>query len=532
MDETTDALPITQNIDDRTISQDKKEEIIQGEIQNVFEEDLYENDCTSAIKQTPVTLVEIKIPVIVFTIILAFLLSFEFIFKNKIPKQIYVLIVFGMILLDGYIFTTIFYKIVLFFLPKKNIYFFLLEDNTKLIQATIYLLCILISIIVFFDTPTKNFTFTASNKHIIGLINSVFLSFLLISLILLTKACLISGINYRNQHRYYKHRISLNNKYMALITKLNSIMNEDIYSNLKKWSKKIFLKISSNKVIITIKDLNNFFNQADSTYIFRLFDTNRDNSIEEPEFINRYLSIFREKRNLSIALTQNSSGLYKLNILCTLCTIPIMLFSTFMSFGAMNNYASSIGLMTGGILSFSFAFSSSISELIDCIVLVYFIRPFDIGDMIGFNNKKYIVKKIGLLYSDLIEDTTLNIISNKFLKNQIIENYRTSDAITETFIKYYSYKSIVNKMDRISEEIIKFLETNFTLYTPLFHIYKFDVVRGVLKLNIEINIRCKFQELRGVYKKRDKFEIWFTELASALELEEMRPVVSKVSICY
>lgn len=520
MDEHIEEIPTIPEIIDRTVSTNKKKEIIQEEIQNIFEENLYEN-CNNAIKPIEINLKYLKVNSILLIFFIIIILTLEFIFKKSIDNKYYNIILLILILIDAYFLTYIIYKIILLYFPQDNIYYFLLGDNMILIRITLYLISSLIILLIFFKSPNnKGFTFIGSNKQITGLINSIITSLLSISLILLLKEFFISSINYRNQNHYYKHRIELNNKYISLINKLNSILNEEIYPNLKKWSKKIFNKISNENNIIKIENLEEYFSPFISRNIFRLFDTNHDNSIEETEFISRYLSIFTEKKNLSFALTQNSSGLYKLNILCTICTIPIMSLLIFMCFGAMENYSSSLGVFAGGLLSLSFAFSNSISELVDCIILIYFVRPFDIGDMIGFNNKKYIVKKIGLLYSDLIEDSTLNIVSNKFLKQQKIENYRTANFITEVFIKYYTYESIIEKFDKISFEISKFLEINFNSFTPIFHIYRFDIVKDVLKLNIEINIRCKFQELRNTAKRRDSFELWFTELANQLELKQ------------
>merc|ERR1711974_513716 len=127
----------------------------------------------------------------------------------------------------------------------------------------------------------------------------------------------------------------------------------------------IFEIISADNQKIVHEDLQRFFDYEDSQQIFRLFDANHDGYIEKDEFISRYLSIFNEKKNLAIALTAHSGGIDKLNTICIILCIPTIVVFLFMCYGAMEKYSSSVGVFAGALLSLSFAFASSISELVD-----------------------------------------------------------------------------------------------------------------------------------------------------------------------
>lgn len=51
------------------------------------------------------------------------------------------------------------------------------------------------------------------------------------------------------------------------------------------------------------------------------------------------------------------------------------------------------------VLAFSFAYQNLLQDIVDNLYTLFFVRPYNIGDLIELNGQRYYVEEVGLLSS-------------------------------------------------------------------------------------------------------------------------------------
>ncbi|ELQ76496.1 Small Conductance Mechanosensitive Ion Channel (MscS) Family [Trachipleistophora hominis] len=333
---------------------------------------------------------------------------------------------------------------------------------------------------------------------------------------LLAKRIFLQYINHRIHYKYYKDRIRENKMIVEYLQSINNITGTELDEDETDWSNVIFDSMCIGKEVLTLDDFRKFFGTSNGTKIFGLFDIDENNEVTRDEFTKRYNSLFMEKKQLDLALVQNSYNLYKFDCLLSAIIVPAVLFSTFIVLGAQSefqNFFKSIGAL---LLSLSFAFSKLASDTFQSLIFVFFIRPFDIGDIIEIGGKTYVVSDLGLLYSTLLSDSRYETFPNELLRNSSIKNLRKSTHVTAKFEYCFKYDDY-SKLDKLKEMISSFLLENPTKYHEQFDINHFEILNeNKMKFTIQIVLSCPYQETRTIVERKDKFAIFVHECVKKL----------------
>lgn len=338
-------------------------------------------------------------------------------------------------------------------------------------------------------------------ESIISALLTIFASFLI-------KSLFIQYINYRIHYKYYKERIRKNNKIVKYLQNLNNVTGMPADDDVNATNNAIFDTMRGRKPALTLDDFRYHFGPTDGTRIFTLFDIDENSEVSREEFTRRYSSLLTEKAQLDTALLSNSSSIRKLDIVISLIIYPVTIALTLFCIDAHEKFANIFRFLTAILLSVSFAFSAVVSSTFQSIIFVFFVRPFDIGDIIEYDGKTFYVSDLGLLYSTFLSDSRYETVPNDELRKKSIKNFRKS---THATVKYtYSVPfSNLSRIDSIKERINTFLLDNPTKYQESCRIINIShSTAETVEFTIEIVVSCPYQEMHTLEERKDRFSVF------------------------
>lgn len=274
-------------------------------------------------------------------------------------------------------------------------------------------------------------------------------------------------------------------------------------------------KKGKNKEYLTVQDFDRLFSEPE---MFGLFDFDRNNKVTRHEFVKRYIALFEERERLKRALEQNSNNMMKINILISSLFVPFVVFIVLAFTGQLPSFQDSFTMAGLVIFPFTFAFKSLMEEIFSSVIFVFFIKPFDYGDIFFVENNKYEVLSIGILYSDfLLNDKFITLKNNTFNTAQIF-NLRKSDFITSTYTFKFDYKSFKENED----DFVDGLEDYFS-ETPSnsYKIGNFQVEKNVITVTLEVKNIVPYQEIDMIEERNDSFVLFVNNLIEEVNIVQL-----------
>lgn len=349
---------------------------------------------------------------------------------------------------------------------------------------------------------------------------SIIAAILLLFISLLSKRIFLQFINYRIHFKYYKERIRNNTKIVKYLHSLNEVTGLEPEKDVEEFNSKIFdsMKSDPSSESLVISDFQKHFGRPDGKKIFALFDIDENDSVSKEEFFKRYQSLLKEKELLDNALNANDTSIKKLDIICSIILFPLTFVFILFCLDAYSKFEGAFKLISAILLSVSFAFSSVVSSVFQSIIFVFFVRPFDIGDVIEYENKMFTVADLGILYSTLIYDSTYETIPNDKIRDKGIKNLRKSSHVTVNY-QYQTSETDFERIGALKEKIDNFLQENTVRYHEKCRIYNFcQLTNSEVKFSIQIIISCRYQELQTLEDRKDKFALFILNSTKEMNL--------------
>ncbi|KRH94024.1 Small Conductance Mechanosensitive Ion Channel (MscS) Family [Pseudoloma neurophilia] len=276
-----------------------------------------------------------------------------------------------------------------------------------------------------------------------------------------------------------------------------------------------------------------FFNLFHSTEMFNLFDFDKNKKVTKHEFIKRYIYLYEEREKLKRALKGNLQNMFKIQVLITSLFIPFIIFILLAMTGQLTSITESFTIAGLVVFPFSFAFKSVIEELFESVIFVFFIKPFDIGDIFfaqqqtaGKNTildtdeanlfaEKYEVVNIGILYSDFFLNGRFITLKNTSFNKFMIFNLRKSEFITHTYKLEFNKDKFLEK----EEEFIGKLDDHFSdLPTSSYKLSNYSIKNQSIRMFLETKRVIPYQEIDTIEERHDNFIIYLNELTKEIDL--------------
>lgn len=113
------------------------------------------------------------------------------------------------------------------------------------------------------------------------------------------------------------------------------------------------------------------------------------------------------------------------------------------------------------ILALSFAYQNMLSDIVDNVYTLFFIRPFNIGDLIEVDGERYYIEKVGLLSSECMhEDGYISYISNSFMRKQPLDNWNRGRWVLLKLTCLILPNTTIQQLDEFKQQFTYFCAHN------------------------------------------------------------------------
>ncbi len=153
-----------------------------------------------------------------------------------------------------------------------------------------------------------------------------------------------------------------------------------------------------------------------------------------------------------------------------------------------------MSLYTMYLMSFSFAFASTVQEFTGSCIFLFVKHPYDVGDRVDINSVDLIVEHISLLYTVFrrVDSNRTVQIPNIVKNGNWIENITRSRAMSEQFSLAISAATTFDDIEHLTNELKTFIvaDENRRDYQPEL---KMEVLNlgDMSKLDLGINLGYK-----------------------------------------
>ncbi|KAI5782773.1 Mechanosensitive ion channel-domain-containing protein [Geopyxis carbonaria] len=173
---------------------------------------------------------------------------------------------------------------------------------------------------------------------------------------------------------------------------------------------------------------------------------------------------------------------------------------------------SSVGTTIAGagtvLISLSFVFAVTAQEILGSCIFLFVKHPYDVGDRVDVDDKRFVVEHISLLYTILkrVDNHKTTQIPNNVLNTKMIENITRSKLMKEQIVVSVHFDTTFEDIQKLKHELSLFVQENSRDFMP-----ELDVeVAGIAKLDqldlrIEIKHRGNWANETLTLQRRNKF---------------------------
>jgi hypothetical protein len=268
-------------------------------------------------------------------------------------------------------------------------------------------------------------------------------------------------------------------------------------SKTKLLARRIFFSFRKpGREDMVFQDISRFFPSlevADAAYALFDRDGNGDVTLEETEqacgdFHREQLSIEHSMSDLDSAVGRLDNLLMSVYVVVAILIIAV----------ALDTQVASLITATGTlVLGLSWLIGSSLHDILTCIIFLFVLHPFDVGDKISLGkDASYTVKEIRLLSTILLDGHgTCVQVSNIVLSSAFIQNIRRSPKMSESFPFDVHYSTTFEQIERLRSLMLGFVQSERRDFQPLFDIVVVDIPdQEKMSLKAEIMYKSNWQQ--------------------------------------
>ncbi|KAJ3222419.1 hypothetical protein HK099_002322 [Clydaea vesicula] len=227
-------------------------------------------------------------------------------------------------------------------------------------------------------------------------------------------------------------------------------------SDAKKIARKIFESLTQKDSLIK-KDFEPYFESDELNNVFKIFDKDDNGNISKQEFKSKILEIFYNHENIEKSMRQSTQAISKLDSILKIFVWIIIFFVTIAIFSInVSAFMATFLSIWAGVL---FAISGSVQVLVQNLIFLFIIHPFDVGDRVEIEKECYVVKEFGLTATCLRLGNGKEIYAPNFmLAQKLIHNFRRSGPQSEPINLSVSKETSFQKIEMLKDKIVKYLE--------------------------------------------------------------------------
>ncbi|KAJ2826348.1 hypothetical protein IWW50_002401 [Coemansia erecta] len=300
-------------------------------------------------------------------------------------------------------------------------------------------------------------------------------------------------------------------------------MNSNQYAS--RLARKLFEALHGDRDYLIVDDFLPFFDkEEDAIKAFEFFDKDNNGDISKREMRDRVILIYKERRLLLAALSDMSQVVGKLDLVLMGFAVVAIIIIALMVFGL--DALKSLATLGTLLLGWSFVFGGSMKNVLDCIIFLFQVHPYDVGDTVVIATESLTVSKLRLLSTVFFKtDGTYTIYPNVQLASMKIQNLRRSKPQSESIQVAFDFNSPTHKIYELRDRMNAFAEENpRDMTSPVG--FNVDLLENSNRIAISVGINYKnnWQDGGKRFDAKTRFAFALREAINDLGLRYAMPL--------
>ncbi|KAJ2845768.1 hypothetical protein J3B02_004589, partial [Coemansia erecta] len=265
-------------------------------------------------------------------------------------------------------------------------------------------------------------------------------------------------------------------------------MNSNQYA--ARLARKLFSALNNDRDYLVVDDFLPFFEkEEDAIKAFEMFDKDNNGDISKREMRDRVLMIYRERRSLLSALSDMSQVVGKLDMFLTVFALLVIVIIALLVFGL--DPLKSLATMGTLFIGWSFVFGNTFKTVFECIVFLFQIHSYDVGDTVIIATESLTVHKIRLLSTVFYKtDGTYTVYPNNVLATMKIQNLRRSSPQSESIIIGIDFNTPSEKIYALRDRMNEYVDENPRDFSGPIG-FNVDLLENTNRIQISVGINYK-----------------------------------------
>lgn len=326
----------------------------------------------------------------------------------------------------------------------------------------------------------------------------------LILMIFFLKNTVLFVLNYSIQNKVFYKKKALNDIKLDILKEINTSVNASLDDTVEQVAAAVILNMSRDGKALYFTEVAAKLGEDTAEKLFAFADPSGDLKISKEELIGFYRKSLSDSEALEASIAQTSSSIDSMNGCLTFLAFVIVVSVVLTSSNTSLKEKSFAYLST--VVSGSYIFSDTIKKFLTAIAFVFFIRSFEVGDVVRVKGELCTVKNINLLSTTF----TVNNLTTTFCNDKLYEEWITNLSVSESMDENYTYKFDPEMFKKKSHEFLKTLKKYFKEHSNSFtfkpYFSRLEILSNdTLRVDLIVGYQLKFQELEVIQKRRDNF---------------------------
>ncbi|EFA80116.1 putative transmembrane protein [Heterostelium album PN500] len=240
--------------------------------------------------------------------------------------------------------------------------------------------------------------------------------------------------------------------------KLQARASEFTQKESKKIAKQIIKNAGRGKDYLVKDDLNAYVKPKHLDKAFNTFGSLNDEKISRDDIVNWVMRVVRSRKTLEYRLRDHEDIGQVINDIINFI-FWILMFLFVLSLYGVDISAFLVPLSTT-ILALSFAFGTTLRNIFESLILIFFVRPFEVGDKIAINEEVLFVDRIGILFTSFksLDGKAVYVPNQNLLTARKIENHQRSEEVWIGVDLLINFMTPVEKLYILEAKIDKWMK--------------------------------------------------------------------------
>ncbi|EGG18306.1 putative transmembrane protein [Cavenderia fasciculata] len=219
------------------------------------------------------------------------------------------------------------------------------------------------------------------------------------------------------------------------------------------------------KGYVNREDLKCYVKDSHVDKTYATFGSLYDDMITRDDLVSWVLRVVRARKNLENRLRDHDDIGRVIN------EVINFIFWFLMFLFVMSLYGVDINVflvpLSTTILALSFAFGTTLRNVFESLILIFFVRPFEVGDKIVVANEAYFVDRIGILFTSFKStDGKAVYMPNPILTSSRLENHQRSEEVWVGVDVLMNFTTPIEKLYQLEAKMDKWVKAQKEKWKP------------------------------------------------------------------